>query len=512
MIIKKMNKNKKGFSLIELILVLGLSSLAFLALIQWEMKKSEIVRAEIGGEQMLEVSKALTAYIAREQDALSQTAGTVQIPLKRLQGTNSDGVSIYTTGLNCYPGNGATAPTATTICGRPYLPTTFSANNVLGFGYDIFIKNNNGRLEGLVLSSIPVCEKGANLACPSANNSVKYDWAGSAINKMGAQGGMVSFVSSTTLAGYNGGWQLTSADYTNINASGKLGVRVGLTDTSLYDSQYLRLDGTSIMRGNLNIGQWDINNATNITYTGWLKGFGVLANTINSGSINNTGDIQTRGLFATTIVKAGNVLTTVPTGNLGNIPTVGGSIYTAGIGQIQADNSIVANNSVIAMHSVSTRDIFLGNSDARVATGGGGQTRSMRTIPNVWLSDLLPKYSSRGIYRVNSGSPILKPACGTGTPKIEVIPQLAYVQGRVWGNNNIVAVGGGLNWGGAGIYNDWNLKSYGAMLAWADDLGAIWRVNIQTTQYSQIDPIPGFAGTANPPGVGLIHVYCDFNF
>jgi len=72
MIIRKIKKKEEGFSLIELILVLGLSGLAFISLVQWEMKKSEIVRAEVGGEQLAEVGKALTAYIAREQDALSK--------------------------------------------------------------------------------------------------------------------------------------------------------------------------------------------------------------------------------------------------------------------------------------------------------------------------------------------------------------------------------------------------------------------------------------------------------
>jgi type II secretory pathway pseudopilin PulG len=513
MIIRKIKKKEEGFSLIELILVLGLSGLAFISLVQWEMKKSEIVRAEVGGEQLAEVGKALTAYIAREQDALSKdiVPGTVKtIPLNRLQGVNSDSSLINAGGTNCYP------VTPGVICGRPYLPTTFSTNNVLGFGYSIQVRNIAGRLEGLVISSNAVCEKGVSLACPTAlTNEVKYEWIGSAMKKIGAQGGMIPFGSTTTISGYNAGWSISNTEvpsFTGINTAGKIAMRVGLTDTALYDAQYLRLDGTSVMRGNLNMGNWDIQNATNITYNGWLQGFGVLANTINSGSINNTGDIQTRGLYATTVMKAGAIASPVSTANIAAIGTGSGS--TVGVGQIQTDNSVVANNAVVAMRAVSTRDIFLGNSDGNVSNPNLQIARrsGTRTVPNLWLSDLLPKYSSRGIYRVNDFTIINRPNCGTGgTPKIEVIPQMTYSHGRVLGTNQLAGtlVTGSWGAGDNGLRINWDLAAYSPNLAYANPgPGATqWTVRLTTANYSAApNSLPTFAMT------GLAHIYCDYGF
>ncbi len=472
----KKYKSQKGFSLIELILVLGLSSLAFISLVQWEVKKSEIARAEIAGEQFAEVGKALSAYIAREQLNLATSIAvgtTATMDIEVLKGSTSG-----------------------SFIGHQYLPTNFSAVNMFGTAYLIEISRTaDGRIEGVVLSADPICEKGTSLACPDATNPIKYDWIGAAMRKMGAQSGMVrDNAGVNVLYGFNAGWNVSNADFSNITAPGQIGFRVSSTDTSLYDAQYLRLDGTNSMLGNLNMGNYSIDNATNISYNGWLQGYGVLANTIRSGSINNTGDIQTTNLYATGIIKAGPAA----------LPTV----------LNDADDPIEAGD-IIADRNVYARDIFLGadiNSVNRTENVGVNR----RTIPNVWLSDLLPKYVSRGIYNVSDtgniadapglGNTVPKPVCnGGGVPRIEVIPQFTYSHGRVLGDNNLTFTQTTpSDWS---AYLDWDLVAYSPVLAYANDAGANWTVRIVTSRYEAT-----IAGIPTPNMLGLAHVYCDYTF
>jgi prepilin-type N-terminal cleavage/methylation domain-containing protein len=473
----KKYKSQQGFSLIELILVLGLSSLAFISLVQWEVKKSEIARAEIAGEQFAEVGKALSAYIAKEQLNLATNIAvgtTATMDIEVLKGTNS----------------GA-------FIGHQYLPTNFSAVNIFGTAYQIEVgRTATGRIEGVVLSVDPICEKGTSLACPDPTNPIKYDWIGAAMRKMGAQSGMVrdNGVGVNVLYGFNAGWNVASTDFpTVITAPGQIGFRVSSTDTSLYDAQYLRLDGTSTMLGNLNMGNYSIENATNISYNGWLQGYGVLANTIRSGSINNTGDIQTTNLYATGIIKAGAAA----------LPTV-----------LNDADDLIEGGDIIADRNVYARDIYLG-ADINHANRTENVGLNRRTIPNVWLSDLLPKYVSRGIYNIsdsgniavaNPGGNVTKPVCnGGGTPRIEVIPQFTYSHGRVLGDNNLTFTQTTpSDWS---AYLDWDLAAYSPVLAYANDLGAIWNVRIVTSRYEAT-----VAGLPTPTMVGLAHVYCDYSF
>jgi len=456
------NKKQKGFSLIELILVLGLSTLAFVSLVQWEVRKSEITRAEIAGEQFAEVGKALASYIAREQLNIAHNippGSSRIIPIEVLRGVSSG-----------------------PFIGRQYLPETFSAVNSFGTQYQIQIRRTPGGLiEGLITSANPICEKGTSLQCPSANNPIRYDWIGAAMKKMGAQSGMSR--NNTTMSGYNAGWILTNADFNVIDQEGKIGYRVSSTDTALYDSQYLRLDGTSTMLGNLNMGNYSIENATNISYNGWLQGYGILANTIRSAFISNEGNIQTQSLHATNIIKAGS--NQLPT-NMANI----------GNGDIVVDRNIYA------------RDVFLGDPNHENRISG-----PVRTIPNAWLSDLLPRYSSRGVLVVRNGDLVTKPSCGSGgRPRIEVIPQLTWSNGRVYGEIYLYDIF-------PNIRVFWDLVSYNPNYVWANDWGNAWQVRFDTTNfYSHNYTWQTRDGTIwslrnyQPyfDMMGLAHVYCDY--
>jgi prepilin-type N-terminal cleavage/methylation domain-containing protein len=410
----------KGFTLIEMLLVLALSALAMISLLEYQIQQSKIRVAESVGEQFKNVGDALGSYISLESQTLvanipSGTSAT--IPINVLEGTT----------VGAYPG-------------KPILPNTFSNTNAFNSNYVIQIYNNAGALSGLVLSSAPVVD--------TDGTTIKYDWIGAAMKKMGANSGM-TFNSGTTFSGFDGAFSLPNTEFSAINAPGQLGYYVSTTAISPYDQIYLRLDGTNSMLADLDVGNHNIKNVTNINYSGWANGYGLLVNTIQSSNINNAQNITTTNLTAT--------------------------------------------NTVIADNVMQTRDIYLGNNPNAPAQAPTG-----RALPNAWLSDLLPKYSSRGVYLVYNGSTIAKPTCstnGTAVPRIEVIPQYVNSEGAVEGPL--------YPYGGNGVFiyqQQWSAQS---TAAYATDNGSYWTVYLQSSYY-------GWPGSNFQ--IGLAHVFCDYGF
>lgn len=415
-----MKMKHKGFTLIEMLLVLALSALAMISLLEYQLQQSKLRIAENVGEQFSTVGNALASYLAKEQVVLATnipSGSTATIPITVLEGSS----------FGSFPG-------------QNFLPSTFSNTNAFNSNYVIQVYNNGGALSGLVVSSLPVLD--------TDGTTIKYDWLGAAMKKMGSNSGM-TFNSNTTFSGFDGAFSLPNTEFPAIHAAGQLGYYVNTTASNIYDSVYLRLDGTNQMEGNLNVGNYNINNATNINYSGWANGYGLLVNTIQSGTINNSGTINTKDLVAT--------------------------------------NNVVADNVML------TRDIYLGNNPNAPAQAPTG-----RALPNAWLSDLLPKYSSRGVYLVYNGSTIAKPTCstnGTAVPRIEVIPQYVNSEGAVEGPL--------YPYGSNGVYiyqNQWSAQS---TVAYATDNGSYWTVYLESSYYGS--PGSNFQ-------IGLAHVFCDYGF
>ena len=522
------NKNK-GFTLIELILVMGLSTTALLSYLKYESSKADQKRAEIAGQQFKDVGDALTTYLSKEAGALLANVPnntTVSFDIKLLRNINSDN---STGSANCYP----TVPTV--LCGRPYLPSTFSNTNAFGSQYTLQVRNESSGITGLVMSSTAVCKE-RTIAC-GANNPVRLDLAGYAVRAMGSNGGLIA--SGTNVTGYNAGWSETSTRFNGLTSPGQIAFRAGssLISSITYDNMYLKLDGTNMMKGNLNVGNWDINNATNITYNGWLSGYGILANTLQTGTINNSGNIQTANLWATNNITAENDLSVgnnITAGNNINATNrVGGANYVYsgsavvdpygtlvnGAGDVTAqryvvgDDGVISNSfmnangeiksesRVVALQDVTTKDIYLGSSNTAAPTA----TKTGRTIPNVWLSDLLPRYSSRGIRSIqipaNNTYTLAKPDCGSGTAKLEIIPQghitLGYVNGSI-----AVAITevGASNTNNLRFDISADLKSVTSNQLSASSSGNDWILSYIT-----------FDSTSSAMTT-LTHIYCDFNF
>lgn len=430
--LKKNNNKQKGFSLIELLLAIGIMSIAFIGIISYLSRMAEQTRAEAVGEQISEVGKALSNYINRE-------SGTLLSCLPADSMIQSPSLDFLT------QSKGTTVVGACTLNNRQFLPSTFPNINMFRSGFNVYIRNNaSGSLNGLVLTDAPVTDPGA------VANTVRYDWIGSAMRKAGAQSGMTFVTSATTLNGLGGGWALNSADFPAINQLGLLGYRVGYQGT--YDDIYLRLDGAYPMRGNLNMGNYNINNATDINFNGWLNGNNALLNNLKTGYISNSGNIQTNTLTATTsIATGGRELNARPT-IWSATPNSGDFMHTWNLyaenmiatgsgGTIQAsmdkDGIVTANNIRLKTAGCAGAGATTGLTSTQLAAVRGIDCNERTTGFDGMLTDRLPKYVSRGAQLVNSNNPasmtVPKPSCssagGYGSARIIVTPQIQNIYG-----------------------------------------------------------------------------------
>lgn len=484
----------QGFTLIELLLALGIMSIAFAGIISYLSHSAEITRAEGAGEQLADVGKALDRYINRESGVLQSclTANQViQVPATIL--TQSAGT---TTVGSC------------TLNNRQILPGSFSNMNLFGMGYNIYIKSNaSNNLGGLVLTASPVTDPASSTA------TVRYDWIGAAMKKAGAQSGMTFLnTGANSLRGLGGGWAFTNVDFPAINQLGLLGYRVGYQAS--YDDVYLRLDGAYPMRGSLNMGNYNINNATDINFNGWLNGNNALLNNLKTGYISNTGNIQTDTSTTTTMAAVGGVETNpTPTDQSGasfkglhswdifaeNDLGVGGDgTYSA---VMRRNGTIEAND--VYLHTVGCAD------NGSAVLPSGTSAASMRTNNCInggysgWLSERLPQYVSRGVVLVQNQSVIAKPVCSAGgTPRIILVPQIQNIYGYY-----PVQLTMQLNPDNSLTYQfirPQPMVSTEQMQVYATDNGSSWTAQIKSLTAAQQGVPDGVIGKA------LAHLFCDY--
>lgn len=260
--------NKKGFSLIELILVLSVGTAITYIKFQDMRNEQNLMKASVVGEQIQKIGYAVNNYISLRYDKLSTlTPSTSQ---------SSD------PGPRTCSGNTCTI-TIQTLKNESILPASFVDVNAFKSPHTIVISRTgtspNYVIDGLITTASAWIESG---------NNPRYDLLGYAMQKAGIDSGMTK--SNIKVDGYNGNWSEKSSSFNNITKAGQLAFRVGY-NASLY-SAYLRRDGTLPMTGNLNMGGNDINNAKNITASGDITA---------TGKGDFKGDVSSGGN-----VKAGN--------------------------------------------------------------------------------------------------------------------------------------------------------------------------------------------------------------
>lgn len=269
---------KRGFSLLELILALGIGSAMALLKFQDMKASQEDFTAKTAGEQIRQIGEAVNGYINLRYDKLSTlTPSSSQSNDPGPRACNTSECEI----------------TYQTLINEGLLPVSYSGINIYKSPYKILLKRGgtapNYVINGLVVATTAWKEGG----------KTRYDLIGKAMQTAGVDSGMTQ--STTVISGMQGQWQESSSNFSNITGSGLLGFRTGF-NSALY-SIYLRRDGTLPMTGDLNMGGNNINNAKNITASG-TGSFG--GNITSGGNINAAKEVIAHNGYGDTITLGGD--------------------------------------------------------------------------------------------------------------------------------------------------------------------------------------------------------------
>ncbi|MGM3173250.1 shufflon system plasmid conjugative transfer pilus tip adhesin PilV [Dickeya lacustris] len=319
-------QNKKGFSLLELILVLGVGTTVTFMKFQDMKNEQETVVAKAVGDQIKQMGEAVNSYINIRYDKLSTLTSS--------SSQSSDPGPRMCSGSVC-------EITYQTLVNEGLLPSSFSGINAQKSSYKIFLRRSGNVPNYIINGLITTTNVWAD------GSKVRYDLLGKAMQAAGIDSGMTK--TTTAASGYGGQWSELSTDYSNITAAGLLAYRVGY-DSAMY-SVYLRRDGTLPMTGDLNMGGQNIYNAQNITAAG----------TTMSGTLKSTGETQ-----------VGTTLT------VGSNASVGGDITASG--------NVYSGQSVIANGNMATNGLSPGDHPA----GWGGGLRTWDIIAGGTIATLKP--------------------------------------------------------------------------------------------------------------------------
>ncbi|MEQ9891144.1 shufflon system plasmid conjugative transfer pilus tip adhesin PilV [Pectobacterium aroidearum] len=315
--------NQKGFSLLEITLVLGIGTA--MAFIKFQDMKSdqENIIANTVGAQMKQMGEAVNRYISIRYDKLSTlTSSSSQSSDPGPRTCSANGCEI----------------TYQTLVNEGLLPVSYTGINAQKSSYKIMLKRDGGSpnyvINGLVITTLPWSE----------GNRVRYDLLGRAMQAAGIDSGMTQ--SATVASGTAGQWAENQNSYSGINAAGLLAYRVGY-DSSMY-SVYLRRDGTLPMTGDLNMGGHSINNAKDITA---------------SGDVNATSFNGTYGRFAKNV----NVSE--------DLNVIGFSIFGK---NVSMNSQLTVKNGINSENYISAK-----TQSSKLQIGGGGTSDPNMVLLNV---------------------------------------------------------------------------------------------------------------------------------
>ncbi|EJG2189995.1 shufflon system plasmid conjugative transfer pilus tip adhesin PilV [Citrobacter freundii] len=306
----------KGFSLLELTLVLGIGTVIAFVKFQDMKTNQENMMADTVGNQIKQVGEAVNRYISIHYDRLSTLSSS--------SSQSSD------PGPRTCSSNGCEI-TYQTLVNEGFLPVGYTGVNMQKSSYKIMLKRSgiapNYVINGLIITTSPWME----------GRRYRYDLLGKAMQIAGIDSGMTK--SAALVSGLQGAWTETSSTFNNITAAGLLAYRVGY-DSSMY-SVYLRRDGTLPMTGNLNMGDQDLNNAKNITATGTIT---------------------------TEVLRTGGAAAIGTKLDVGGVATLNSDLNVAGNGQV--NGNLNSNNSVSGTTITSRGETYTNNWFRAMGEGG----------------------------------------------------------------------------------------------------------------------------------------------
>ncbi|EHO4503086.1 shufflon system plasmid conjugative transfer pilus tip adhesin PilV [Salmonella enterica] len=307
---------QKGFSLLELTLVLGIGTVIAFVKFQDMKTNQENMMADTVGNQIKQIGEAVNRYISIHYDKLSTLSSS--------SSQSSDPGPRVCSGNSC-------EITYQTLVNEGLLPVSYTGINMQKSSYKIVLKRSgiapNFVINGLITTTSPWLEGG----------KYRYDLLGKSMQVAGIDSGMTQ--SATLVSGLQGTWTETSSAFNNITAAGLLAYRVGY-DSSMY-SVYLRRDGTLPMTGNLNMGNQDINNARNIAAAGTIT---------------------------TEVLRTGGAAAIGTKLDVGGVATLNSDLNVAGNGQV--NGNLNSNNSVSGTTITSRGETYTNNWFRAMGEGG----------------------------------------------------------------------------------------------------------------------------------------------
>lgn len=409
---KYLYKRNRGFSMLEIVLVLGIAALMSVLILTTWQQSAERIRAKGVGDKLQIVTEAAKSYIkanATALQSLAPTSGALVIPVGKTSATGA--IPTGPSGLKSIQGGG-------------FLPVSFIDTNAFGHNTALLVKKSssgNG-LEALVTTY--------------GGREMPDDMLGHAANSVGARAGYVpeTYVQAAEagqVIGNYGGWRTAASSWgpaATRPAQGHLQTTLAFDDSALLADYLYRSDigipEANAMNTNIDMKENDLNNVDQISAgpkTGTVEVVGNMKATI---------DIYARNAYLTDNLSVGKNAT------IGGNATVGGNIGVNGV--VSAVGNITTTNGDI---TASTGNLNVrgnsGNPDTGVATvnnlratyldteaivyGVAVKGANQQTAANaasaaygVTLGDLLPKSVPQYSYMVTETAPddiVYKPTC-----------------------------------------------------------------------------------------------------
>lgn len=269
MIARRWEREARGFSLVEMLVVLALVSMALAALSGWAMSWAERQRESLSATHAATVANAAERYVADNASTLRSAASptvAAQVTLSQL-----------TTGN--------------------YLPTGFSTTNMHGQSYDIRVLEPTAG----TLSTLIVTTGGETIAEASLRRIAR---------QIGAEGGYVSTDTNSVATGSFQAWTATLTTYGFANGGGRIAAALFFRDGAqvtdyIYRNPVPSRPELQTMGTSLNMGGHSISNIGSLT--------------LNSG-------LSTTAVTAAGRITAGEYLRLTPNATLGSTCPMNGLI------------------------------------------------------------------------------------------------------------------------------------------------------------------------------------------
>lgn len=261
---------KSGFTLIEILLVIGVIMIMSIIKIRDINEETENLQSKMLAGQIKTVADATNAFLVLKYSELSALSVS-----------------------GCDRSNQTCSITLQELNDEALLPPNFSTTTILGQPYHIQLKRTgnapNYMMSGLVLTK----STKATDATPS------LVFMGKVLREIGRDGGLNK--NKGNIIGTSGGWSADSTLFPILSDKvNYVGSAVGTLSGAYY--VYLRRDGTLPMTGDLNMDGHNIKNINNLTATGSIITNGnISGKDINaSGVIKSGGDIFSGGWLKST--------------------------------------------------------------------------------------------------------------------------------------------------------------------------------------------------------------------